>query len=252
MRIAILTDIHANREAFEACLAHAGRMAERYAFLGDLVGYGADPEWVVDTVMRHVDRGALAVLGNHDTAVAHGPRQQMQPKAQRVIEWTRASMRADQLAFLAALPLTQEEGDCLFVHANAWAPDQWGYVEGALEAGRSLRAAGRRYTFCGHMHDPILYHMATHVRTTQMGVVGEFVPVPGSPIPLMPQRRWLAIPGSVGQPRDGNPAACYALFDDETRELVYHRVPYDHESAAAKIRAAGLPDELAARLASGT
>jgi diadenosine tetraphosphatase ApaH/serine/threonine PP2A family protein phosphatase len=102
------------------------------------------------------------------------------------------------------------------------------------------------------MHEPMLYHMATHIRTTQMGAVGEFVPVPGSPIPLMPQRRWLTIPGSVGQPRDGNPAACWALFDDETLELTFHRVPYDHEAAAAKIRAAGLPDFLAARLASGT
>jgi diadenosine tetraphosphatase ApaH/serine/threonine PP2A family protein phosphatase len=175
----------------------------------------------------------------------------MRPEAQHVIEWTRAHMSAAQLAFLTALPLTQEDGHCLFVHANAWAPEEWDYVDGALEAGRSLRATQCRYTFCGHMHEPMLYHMATHIRTTQMGMVGEFVPVPDSPIPLMPQRRWLVIPGSVGQPRDGNPAACYAMFDDETLELVYHRVPYDHETAAAKIRAAGLPDELAARLAEG-
>jgi diadenosine tetraphosphatase ApaH/serine/threonine PP2A family protein phosphatase len=252
MRIALLTDIHANREAFEACLAHAGRMAERYAFLGDFVGYGADPAWVVDTVMAHVARGAIAVLGNHDTAVAHGPRRQMRPEAQQVIEWTRANMTPEQLAFLAALPLTQEDGDCLFVHANAWAPGEWEYVDGTLEAGRSLRATNQRYTFCGHMHEPILYHMATHIRTTQMGMVGEFIPVPESPIPLMPQRRWLVIPGSVGQPRDGNPAACYAMFDDETFELVYYRVPYDHETASAKIRAAGLPEQLAARLGVGT
>jgi diadenosine tetraphosphatase ApaH/serine/threonine PP2A family protein phosphatase len=253
MRIALLTDIHANREAFEACLEHADRCgAERHVFLGDFVGYGADPAWVVETVMGFCARGALAVLGNHDTAVAHAPRKQMRADAQQVIEWTRAHLSEEQLAFLAALPLTEEDGHCLFVHANAWAPDQWEYVDGTMEASRSLRATERRYTFCGHMHEPMLYHMATHIRTTQMGAVGEFVPVPGSPIPLMPQRRWLTIPGSVGQPRDGNPAACWALFDDETLELTFHRVPYDHEAAAAKIRAAGLPDFLAARLASGT
>jgi diadenosine tetraphosphatase ApaH/serine/threonine PP2A family protein phosphatase len=253
MRIALLTDIHANREAFEACLAHAERHGvERHAFLGDFVGYGAEPGWVLDTVMAHCARGAIAVLGNHDTAVAHAPRRQMNAMAREVVEWTRACLNSEQLAFLAALPLTQEDGDCLFVHANAWAPDEWAYIEGTLEAGRSLRATDCRYTFCGHVHDQTLFHMATHIRTTQMGAVGAFVPVPGSPIPLMRQRRWLAIAGSVGQPRDGNPAACYAMFDDETLELVFHRVPYDHESASAKIRAAGLPESLAARLTDGT
>jgi diadenosine tetraphosphatase ApaH/serine/threonine PP2A family protein phosphatase len=252
MRIALLTDIHANREAFAACLAHADHAAaERYVFLGDFVGYGADPGWVVDAVMAHVARGALAVLGNHDTAVAHGPRRQMRPEARQVIEWTRDHLNPEQLAFLAALPLSEEDGHCLFVHANAWAPAEWAYIDGTMEAGRSLRATERRYTFCGHMHEPMLYHMATHIRTVQMGLVGAFVPVPGSPIPLMKQRRWLAIPGSVGQPRDRNPAACYAVFDDESLELTYYRVPYDHDAAAAKVRAAGLPEDLAARLADG-
>jgi diadenosine tetraphosphatase ApaH/serine/threonine PP2A family protein phosphatase len=252
MRIAILTDIHANREALAACLTHAEqRAAGRYAFLGDFVGYGADPGWVVDTVMAHVAGGAWAVLGNHDTAVAHAPRLQMRPELQQMIAWTRARLDAQQLGFLAALPLTAEDGHCLFVHANAWAPSDWGYIEGIMEAGRSLRATQRRYTFCGHMHEPMLYHMATHIRTVQMGQVGAFEPAPGSPIPLMPQRRWLVIPGAVGQPRDGNPAACYAMFDDETLELTYHRVPYDYDAAAAKVRAAGLPEDLAARLARG-
>lgn len=252
MRIALLTDIHANREAFEACLEHADRAgAARHVFLGDFIGYGADPGWVVGTVMAYCARGAPAVLGNHDTAVAHAPRSQMRAAARQAVEWTRAQLDAAQLAFLAALPLAVEEGECLFVHANAWAPSEWGYVDGPADASRSLRATDRRYTFCGHMHPPMLYHMANHVHAGQPGQAEAFVPVPGSPIPLLPQRRWLVIPGSVGQPRDRNPAACYALFDDDTLELVYHRVPYDHETAATKIRAAGLPEEFAARLGYG-
>jgi diadenosine tetraphosphatase ApaH/serine/threonine PP2A family protein phosphatase len=80
------------------------------------------------------------------------------------------------------------------------------------------------------------------------GKVGDFTPVPGVPIALSPQRRWLAIPGSAGQPRDGNPAACYAMFDTDSATLTFHRVPYDHEAAAAKVRAAGLPTSLSALL----
>lgn len=237
MRTALFTDIHANREALEACLAYAARAgAERYAFLGDLVGYGADPAWVLSTVMQHVGRGAIAVLGNHDAAVLHGPGKTMNPAAQRVAAWTRRQLSPTQLDFLAALPLTREHDGTLYVHANAWAPADWGYVESAMEAKRSLLATRCRYTFCGHVHRPALYHLAYGER------VVHFDPQPGVAIPLGAQRRWLAIPGSVGQPRDGVPAACYALFDDAQRTLTYYRVPYDFEAAAAKIRAAGLPE----------
>jgi diadenosine tetraphosphatase ApaH/serine/threonine PP2A family protein phosphatase len=99
--------------------------------------------------------------------------------------------------------------------------------------------------FCGHMHDPHLYHASS------TGKLGEFIPVPGAPIELSGARRWLAIPGSVGQPRDGNPAACYALFDTDTGTLTFQRVPYDHEAAAASILAAGLPAAMAERLQHG-
>ncbi|HXX30225.1 MAG TPA: metallophosphoesterase family protein [Myxococcaceae bacterium] len=246
MRRALLADVHANREALAACLEHArAQGAQGYVFLGDLVGYGADPGPVAETVMAAVERGALAVLGNHDQAVAQGPRHAMHPDARRVVEWTRAHLSGPQLAFLAALPLTVQAGDCLYVHANAWDPGGWAYVLGAYDAGRSLRATRCRVTFCGHVHDPTLFHM------TEDGRVSAFQPVPGGGIPLGPRRRWLGIPGSVGQPRDGNPAACYALFDEATGMLTYFRVPYDSESAAAKVRAAGLPERLGNRLESG-
>ena len=138
------------------------------------------------------------------------------------------------------------EGELLFVHANAWAPKEWAYIVARADAVRSLQATQCRYTFCGHVHAPMLYHV------TGTGKAGDFEPTPAIDIPLSEQRRWLVIPGSAGQPRDGNPAACYALFETDTHTLTFHRVPYDHDAAGAKIRAAGLPSTLAERLAHGT
>lgn len=246
MKLALLTDLHANREALEAVLAHAEQQrADHYAFLGDYVGYGADPAWVVNKVREYVNAGAFAVKGNHDEATVRGPQPAMREDANAAVQWTQDQLDAEQLAFLDQLPLTHEHGACLFVHANAYAPQSWGYVEGRLEAIRSLQATQARYTFCGHMHEPKLYHLSLTSKA------GDFDPTAGVPIPLSPLRRWLAIPGSAGQPRDGNPAACYAVFDESNELLTFHRVPYDIDSAATKILDAGLPPPLAERLKHG-
>jgi len=245
MLIAILTDIHANREALSACLAHAESLhVQRYVLLGDYVGYGADPRWTIDTVIGLVERGPTAILGNHDAEVLTA-RSHMNEVAQIAIEWTRTQLDADHRHFIGQLPLTVEHSNMLFVHANAWAPGGWGYITGPEEARRSLEATRCRVTFCGHVHVPELYF------ATASGKVAGFVPVAGTPLPLSPQRRWLAVIGAVGQPRDRIPAACYGLLDDATSSLAYVRVPYDVESAAAKIRAAGLPGILAIRLEQG-
>jgi diadenosine tetraphosphatase ApaH/serine/threonine PP2A family protein phosphatase len=243
MRTAFFADLHANREALSACLEHArARQADRSVYLGDLVGYGADPGWVVDTVRAHCDAGAVAVLGNHDAAVWDGSHRPMHPDAERAIAWTRQQLNSRQVDFLASLPLSVEEGERLYVHANAYAPAQWGYLAWLADVKQSIESTNCRFTFCGHVHDPTLFHL------TPAGNVATFTPRPETAIPLLQSRRWLAIVGSVGQPRDGNPAACYALFDDDPRELTWFRVPYDVETAAAKIQAAGLPVDLAARL----
>lgn len=247
MKFALVTDLHANREAVAAVMGHAEeRGAERFAFIGDFVGYGADPGWVVDLVREHVTRGAIAVMGNHDEAVAHGPRPSMIADARVAVDWTRGQLTAEQLGFLSALPMSTIDGDMLFVHANAYAPSDWGYIAGQADAVRSMQACDRRFTFCGHVHEPRLFHM------TSTGKSGVFEPAPDVPIPLSPQRRWLVIPGASGQPRDGDPAACYASFDTQSCTLTFHRVPYDHDTAAAKVRAAGLPEALARRLINGS
>jgi diadenosine tetraphosphatase ApaH/serine/threonine PP2A family protein phosphatase len=246
MRIALITDLHANQQAVQAVLDHAAaQVVDTYAFLGDFVGYGADPGWVVDRVREFVSQGAVAVQGNHDSAVVRGAVPSMRLDARRVVEWTRSQLDPDQLAFLEGLPLTQERGDMLFVHANAYDPGAWDYILSRSEAVRSMYATAARVTFCGHMHDQRLYHLSG------VGKAGEFVPAAGEAIPLLGSRRWLAIPGSTGQPRDGNPAACYAIYDDVRAELTFWRVPYDAEAAGARILDAGLPAMLAGRLLDG-
>jgi diadenosine tetraphosphatase ApaH/serine/threonine PP2A family protein phosphatase len=246
MRIALLSDIHGNREALAACLEHArAGDVDRYVFLGDYVGYGADPGFVVDTVRTHVARGAIAVRGNHDEAIETGT-SRMNDSAAFAIDWTRGQLSADQRTFLRALPLMATEADRIYVHANVDAPAGWGYVTDLYSASRSLIAMRAHVAFCGHIHVPALYHMSA------TGKIASFEPVGGVEIPLSRHRRWLAVLGAVGQPRDGNPAACYAILEDDKPALTYVRVPYDLDSAARKIRAAGLPRRLADRLYEGT
>ena len=247
MKLALITDIHANREAFEVCLEQAHlHGADRLAFLGDFVGYGADPAWVVERVRDLVSQGAIAVRGNHDEAVARGPSDHLVEDARRAIAWTRAQLTPEQLDFLGALPYTREELGCLFVHANAYAPPAWDYILGRNEAVRSMMATEARHTFCGHVHQPALYHLSS------TGKIANFTPVPGVAVPVPGHRQWLALPGSAGQPRDGNPAAAWAMFDLARLTLTFHRVPYDHDTTAAKIIAAGLPRALGDRLHQGT
>ncbi len=241
MLIAILTDIHANREALSSCLEDAARRhADRYAFVGDLIGYGPDPAWVIDTVSRYTSDGAIAVLGNHDAAALQQSRKTMNPFAEIAISWTRSQLTERHAEFLRSLPLQVEDGDRLFVHANAWAPAGWEYIRSALDAKFSMSATDRRYTFCGHVHEPALYSMRAD------GRIADFKPHPEIAIPLSSQRRWLAIPGTVGQPRDGVVAARYAVFDDFTNSLTYFQVPFDVEATVAKMRAAKLPQPFVA------
>src|SRR5262245_12308832 len=247
MRIALLSDIHSNREALTACLAHArANGADRYVFLGDYVGYGADPGFVVDTVQDYVAQGAIAVRGNHDEAIETGPGQ-MTENAALAIVWTRDQLTAAQREFLRSRPISRSEADRIHVHATVDAPATWGYVTDLYNASRSLIAMrGAHIALCGHIHVPALYHMSP------TGKIASFEPVGGIEIPLSRHRRWLAVLGAVGQPRDGNPAACYAVLDADRQALTYIRVPYDVEVAARKIRAAGLPRRLADRLFDGS
>ncbi len=244
MILALLSDIHANLEALCACLKHARESgASRYAFLGDYVGYGADAAGVVSILMRYSAQGAVLVRGNHDDALASGA-SYMNGAVRESIAWAREQLSAEQRAFLATLPLTARQSQIFFVHASAATPQRWSYVDSPAAALKSLRAADSPYTFSGHVHDQLLF-AEVDSRAAQHR------PVPASAIGVGVHRRWLGLVGSVGQPRDGVPAAAYALFDDEARRLTFFRVPYDHHAAAGKIRRAGLSAALAHRVERG-
>jgi predicted phosphodiesterase len=195
VKTALITDLHANREAVESVMAHASEQgAQQWAFLGDFVGYGADPAWVIDLVRDHVARGAVVVQGNHDLATVLGANPMMRIEARAVIEWTRAQLDASQLEFLRTLPMSERRENRLYVHANAYAPDQWEYLLNANLALRSMLATECRYTFCGHLHEQRLFHAG------ETGRAGEYVPRPGAPIMLRNDRRWLDGPAARRQP----------------------------------------------------
>ena len=245
MLLAVFADIHANRPAFEACLAAARvRQVERMILLGDYVGYGADPEWTVDTVMALVENGAVAIRGNHDDAVVTAS-ETMNAEAQAAIEWTRGRLSLAQQRFLSQLPMTSDDDDRLYVHSEASGPTRWRYVQSAADAARSMIATRALVTFCGHIHRPALYSMSVTAKMTS------FVPTSDVAVKLLRGRQWLAVAGSVGQPRDGNPAAAFVTYDTVSRDITYCRVPYDIDTAAQRIRDNGLPAWLADRLAMG-
>lgn len=242
VRIALLSDIHANLEALDACLRHAKQQAiGRIVFLGDLIGYGADPERVIERVGNLVAEGAIAIKGNHDEALSRlDP--SLTAEALLAIDWTRVRLAPDQRAFIDGLPLIHHEHDACFVHASADAPHEWRYVNDDGAAARSIEAANAVWCLVGHVHDQMLYYQGAGRRLMA------FAPSPGMPVPVGRHRRWLAVAGSVGQPRDGKTAAAYAVLDTRAASLTFFRVPYDHSAAAAKIRAAGLPERFALRL----
>jgi len=249
MRLALLSDIHANEQALDACLAHARALGvDRWAILGDLVGYGAAPVPVVQRVMALAEQGALVVQGNHDAMAAH-PEDAGKTLGASTAAWTHDQLDPTQRIFLASLPLTRRMDSVLLVHASADAPGQWHYVHDERAATASLDAAAAqpevRYVFVGHVHQQTLYY-----RGAGRGLM-RFAPTAGVPVPTPGHRHWLATVGSVGQPRDGDPRAMYAIFDADARQLTFHRVAYDHAAAAAAILRAGLPEFFATRLEDG-
>ena len=277
MRYALISDIHGNREALAAVLEDAaGRGVQRYVVLGDVVGYGPDPAWCISRVREMEAAGAVVIQGNHDAAIA-GSARDMNPVARAAIDWTRPRLSPEDRAWLEALPLTVSgivteaasgadtetisgaasgaaseaasgagfAGEMLFTHASAHCPADWIYITSERGAMASFRSAQARLIFCGHVHVPALYSYDHNGRTHCHQVK------PGAPVPLLSSRRWLAVAGSVGQPRDGNAAAGWLLFDSATTELSFRRTPYDVALTAQKIRAAGLPGALAERLSEG-
>ncbi len=183
--------------------------------------------------------------GNHDTLAAAPP---AEPRTvdEAGARWTHDQLDAAQRDYLAALPLQRIQPPCFLVHASADAPAAWRYANNPLVAGDSLAHAVRHEGVCyvlgGHVHLQALYYQG------RGSTLMLFEPVPGKAIPVPQHRRWLATVGSVGQPRDGNRAAAFALLDTQAAQITFHRVPYDVGAMVALARRKGLPEEAVQRL----
>ena len=239
MRIAVVSDIHSNLTALDAVLARIGTVDALW-HLGDVVGYGPQPDAVVE---RLTEIGAVGVRGNHDAAAAGGLEiEWFNPEARAAMEWTRAAISESTLAWLAALPVRRIEASFTLVHGSPRDP-MWEYVTTAALARAGLSAITTEHGLHGHTHVPIAF-------TQVDGRMRTLAPRAGNTVALG-EGRTLLNPGSVGQPRDRDPRASYLILDLDAGTATWGRVAYDIDGVAAMMLSAGLPTRLADRLRVG-
>ena len=246
MRYLVLTDIHANLEALESCLSDArDRNCDQTLVLGDLVGYGADPNAVIDRVIAL--KPLAIVRGNHDK-VACGVEQAegFNAVAKSAAKWTLDVLTPQNRDWLAALPQGPTLVDDLVEICHGSPFDEDAYIFDELDAVRALKVSTRPLCIFGHTHYPVTFELSGE---TIEGVGSS--PAAESRVQLRDGCKYLINPGSIGQPRDGDPRAAYAIVDTSERRVELFRAKYPMEAAQAKIIEAGLPEVLAQRLAVG-
>jgi len=243
MRLAFISDIHANFEALESVLADIEQQkVDEIICLGDIVGYGANPNECAEIVRK---KSSTILLGNHDAAAVNLlATHHFNSHAKIAIEWTAGALKTDIRSFLLSLPLTITRDALTLVHSTPYEPNMWYYITSLEEAAFNFQYFETNVCLVGHTHIPIIIvldkkkevyvHQATRVNVREMN---------GS--------RLLINVGSVGQPRDRNPQSCYAIFNTETGDFVYHRVTYDIEKAQAKMKKIKMPEFLITRLREG-
>ncbi len=246
MRYLVLTDIHANLEALDAALGDARRRGfDRTLVLGDLVGYGADPNAVIERV-RSLHPTAV-VRGNHDK-VACGLEQAdgFNAVAKSAARWTLDVLAPEHRAWLAALPEGPIDVDDTVQICHGSPFDEDAYIFDELDALRALKIASRPLCLFGHTHYPVTFELSPDgFESVGPASAGESI------VAMVPGTKYLMNPGSVGQPRDGDPRAAYAIVDTVRQCVELMRLPYSVEEAQAKVIRAGLPEVLAQRLAVG-
>jgi diadenosine tetraphosphatase ApaH/serine/threonine PP2A family protein phosphatase len=240
MRYGIISDIHGNLEALNAVLENLSKeRIDRYLCLGDLVGYGANPNECVALVRELTD---WVIAGNHDwVAVSLSDSSAFNPHARKAALWTARSLTEEHRSYLCKLPLKRPDGEALFVHSTPEEPERWRYILSPHEAGKHFDLLNPQICFIGHSHRPVVF---------ARGDDGHVL-VLGADFSIKSNWKYIVNVGSVGQPRDGDPKASYAIFDAEEASVRIKRVSYDIEKAQQKIRRAGLPEIEAERLAYG-
>lgn len=239
MKTAIISDIHGNYDALQAVLADIESVgAKRIVCLGDVVGYGAEPRECVKALL---DRDILTIAGNHDyAAIGKTNINYFNAYAKEATLWTRKVCTEVEKEFLRGLSLVEHLDDFTMVHGTLYAPELFDYIMTAYDAYLSLQLLEKPVCFLGHSHVPINYIWDDMITFNYDRV-----------IELKPETKVLVNVGSVGQPRDDNPLASYAVFDHDARQVEVRRIEYDIEAAARKIREAGLPAALGERLKLG-
>ncbi|HTI71822.1 MAG TPA: metallophosphoesterase family protein [Candidatus Limnocylindria bacterium] len=239
MRYAIIADIHANLDAFQVVLQDIqAQKCTHVACLGDVVGYGANPKECLDIVRG---MNIPVVKGNHDEYIGNDDDPEgFNDAAAEAVGWTRAQLTDEDRKWLRDLKYFRLVANFSIVHATLDAPQRWGYVFEKLEAAASFTYQNTPVCFFGHTHVPVAFVRDTGVRG---GKYSKFRVEAG--------KKYFINVGSVGQPRDNDPRASYVVYDIPTQTIELRRLDYDIASAQKKIRAAGLPERLAERLATG-
>ena len=239
MRIALFGDIHANLEALEAVLQDATEQGcTDHVCMGDIVGYNADPYACLEIVRS---KNWPVVKGNHDEdASGDHSLESMNPVAASALEWTRQQLSEDQRAWLRNIRMVRQVEDFTVVHSTLDQPQSWNYVTNKFDAMSNFSYQFTNLCFHGHTHVPRIFIRESRVAEVE-----------GDSIVIEPGMKYFINTGSVGQPRDGDWRACYAIYDIPTATVSFRRVEYDLATTQQKIRAAGLPEVLAERLAEG-
>jgi predicted phosphodiesterase len=241
MRYVVLSDVHSNWEALEAVLSYLEKVKyDKIVFLGDFVGYGANPNECVALLKEIVE---YAVLGNHDLAVFNPEEARyFNPYAREAIHWTRLVLGRDNINYLSRLPLSLEiEKGILMVHSTPVKPERWEYLLSVNDALTQFMKFEGKIALFGHSHIPGAFLMSNN----GIEVVVE------RKLIIRENHRYLINPGSVGQPRDMDPRASFGLLDTDAGIFEWHRVEYDIHKAQEKIVKAGLPLFLSERLTRG-
>lgn len=241
MRYAILSDIHGNLEALQSVIQDIEKKSvDPIICLGDIVGYGPNPNECIQMIKA---TAKINLAGNHDYApMGKIDTSYFNHYAKLAIEWTRTELKAESEAFLANLPLSATFNGNLFVHATPYRPDEWNYIFSIDDAIKNFMAFEEQICFIGHSHSPVIFVESNnhHYRVsleTQMTILDN--------------ERYIINIGSVGQPRDLNPRSAYAIYDTDTQTYRLNRVEYDIYKTQKKMKEAGLPDFLIARLQVG-
>lgn len=251
-RIAIISDIHGNLHALQAVLTRLMEFELSQAIcLGDIVGYGPHPERCIDLVVRHC---SIIIQGNHDEAVIDPfVADQFNGAAREAVYWTRDTLGPLHLAALSRLPKTVCIGDDVVCVHNTPLPGATDYLHDKQVAALAFSGLDKNICLIGHTHVPMVFEAPTanqHDRLTAPELIA-YLPFDSDPIELSPDRRYICNPGSVGQPRDCDPRASFAILDLDVRTFTVHRQPYDIAGAQQATQRAGLPTILAERLALG-